>query len=112
MGAEAAIFTASAFEEPATAVGRWTLRAGDQASRFFGEALVDGVEESGRSIAQDDSAVFFHRNQLESRRRKFFGQLRQREVAKGADRFPPQIERIRPANPGQSRAAAQRAGVR
>ncbi len=55
---EAAVATASAFEEPATAVGCGTAGATDLPRQFFGEALVDGVEESGRTIAHDDSAVF------------------------------------------------------
>jgi len=46
MRTEAPIATASAFEKPATAVGCGTLRAGDQAGKLFGEALLDGVEES------------------------------------------------------------------
>jgi len=55
---EAAVATASALEEPATAVGSRTLGAGDQAGKLFSEALVDSVEESGGTIGHDDSAVF------------------------------------------------------
>ena len=60
------IATASAFEEPATAVGCGAAGAVDQASELFGEALVEGVEESGRTIAQYDSAVFFDGHQPKS----------------------------------------------
>jgi hypothetical protein len=42
VGTEAAIATASAQEEPTTAVGRGTAGALDQARELFGEALVDG----------------------------------------------------------------------
>jgi hypothetical protein len=65
VGTEAAIGASGAFEEPTTAVRRGTAGALDQAGELFSEALVDGVEEAGGTVAQDDSASFFHRNQLE-----------------------------------------------
>jgi len=62
--ADLSIATASAFEEPATAVGRWTLCAFDRAGKLFGEAPVDGVEKSGGAIAHHHSAVFRRSDQL------------------------------------------------
>ncbi len=50
---EAAVATASAFQEPATAVGCGAAGTVDQAGKLFGEALVDGVDESGRTVAHD-----------------------------------------------------------
>ncbi len=61
---EAAVATASAFGEPATAVGCGTLGAGDQAGKLFGEAPVDGVEKSGGAIAHHHSAVFRRSDRL------------------------------------------------
>ncbi len=61
---EFSIATASALEEPVTAVGRWTLGAGDQAGKLFGEAPVDGVEKSGGAIAHHHSAVFRRSDRL------------------------------------------------
>src|SRR5579885_2409450 len=61
---EAAVATASAFGEPATAVGCGTLGAGDQVRQFFGEAPVDGVEKSGGAIAHHHSAVFRRSDRL------------------------------------------------
>jgi hypothetical protein len=75
MGAEAAVATASALEEPATAVGCRALGAVDQAGKLFGEALVDDVEESSGPVAQHDSASFFDKHQSKSHRRKFFGRF-------------------------------------
>ena len=65
-GQETAIATASALEEPATAVRCGALGATDLTGQFFGEALVDGVDES--SLTQHDSAVSIPWSQLESRR--------------------------------------------
>jgi len=38
------------------------LGAVDQAGKLFGEALVDGVEKSSRTITEHDSAFFLHRH--------------------------------------------------
>ena len=75
-------------------MGCRTAGATDLPGQFFSEALVEGLDEASRAIAHDDSAVFFHRDQLESGDGKFFGQLRNGRVAKGAERFPPQVERF------------------
>jgi len=94
VGTEAAIATASAFEEPATAVGSITAGALNDTVELFGEALADGVDEASGTITQHDSAIFFHRDQMKTHGGKFVGQLRHGQAAKDPNLLPPQVERF------------------
>jgi hypothetical protein len=68
VGAEAAIATTCALEEPALADG--AAGALDHTGEFFSEALVDGVDQARRAVAQHDSAI--PRGSTENAQRQVF----------------------------------------
>ncbi len=99
MGAEATVAADGAFEEPAAALWSRAAGASNQACQFLGEALVQGVDEARRAVADHKAAVFGQSDQLKTSARQFFRQLPGRrgssEAAQEQDFLTPQVERFR-----------------